>query len=73
MTSPQPSRVYRHLALPVPVFDYLKNYQRSHKARHGEHLTIAQVVTAIVRDHQQNEESEAHELRKRPSLLRNAC
>lgn len=70
MTSPQPSRVYRHLALPVPVFDYLKNYQRSHKARHGEHLTIAQVVTAIVHDHQRNEEREVHERNKQPALLR---
>lgn len=56
------SPVYRQLALPVPVFDYIKDYQRAHMARLGEHLTITQTVTAIVMSHQQlNEEREAHE------------
>ena len=66
----QPPSVYRQLAFPVPVFDYIKNYQRTHMARHGEHLTIAQTVAAIVRDHQRNEECEVRErTSKRPALF----
>jgi len=59
--------VYRNLALPVPVFDYIKDYQRGHMGRTGEHLSITQVVSAIVRGHQQYEECEAHE---QPAILR---
>ncbi len=66
----QPPAVYRQLAFPVPVFDYLKNYQRTHMARHGEHLTLAQTVAAIVRDHQLNEEREVHERTRIPAVLR---
>ena len=70
MPNAPPTLVYRQLAIPVPVFDYLKTYQRDHMARHGEHLTLVQTVAAIVRDHQRNEEREAHERNKHPALLR---
>ena len=67
----QPPSVYRQLAFPVPVFDYIKNYQRTYMARHGEHLTIVQAVSAIVWDHQRNEEREAHDQASRqPAILR---
>lgn len=65
-----PPVVFRQLAIPVPVFDYLKTYQRTHMARHGEHLTLVQTVAAIVRDHQRNEDCEEHERSKRAALLR---
>ena len=64
--------VYRQLALPVPVFDYIKDYQRSQFGRTGEHLTITQVVSAIVRGFQQlNGQCEVHEkASKQAALLR---
>lgn len=63
--------VYRNLSLPVPVFDYIKDYQRAYMARLGEHLTITQTVSAIVLAHQQqSEEREAHKQSKQPALLR---
>ena len=62
--------VYRNLALPVPVFDYIKDHQRAHKARTGEHLSINQTVAAIVLGHQQNEASaERSKQSKQPALL----
>ncbi|MDP3864912.1 MAG: hypothetical protein Q8Q75_09375 [Rhodoferax sp.] len=66
--------VYRNLSLPVPVFDYIKDYQRAYRARLGEQLTITQTVSAIVLAHQQqseeSEEREAHKQSKQPALLR---
>lgn len=63
--------VYRQLAFPVPVFDYIKDYQRAYMARTGDHLTINQTVAAIVLGHQrQTEEREVHEQSKQPALLR---
>lgn len=71
MTRPAPP-VFRQLAIPVPVFDYIKDYQRAHQARHQEQLTIVQTISAIVREHQQNEERELHEQTSRqPAILRN--
>jgi len=62
--------VYRQLALPVPVFDHIKDYQRAHMARTGEHLSINQTVAAIVLGHQQNEASaERYKQSKQPALL----
>lgn len=70
MNQPQPV-VYRQLAIPLSTFDRIKDYQRSHEARNGERLTIAQTVAAIVREHQQNEEREAHErTSKQPAIFR---
>ena len=57
----QQSPVYRQLALPVPVFDYIKDYQRGHMGRTGEHLSITKTVSAIVLGHQQYAEREVHE------------
>ena len=65
------SPVYRQLALPVQVFDYIKNFQRAFTVRTGQHLTINQTVAAIVLGHQQNEEREVREQsRKQPAILR---
>jgi hypothetical protein len=65
------SPVYRQLALPVPVFDRIKQLQRRHIVRTGQTLTINQLVTAIVLEHQQNEECEVHEkARRQPAILK---
>lgn len=62
--------VYRQLAIPVTTFDRIKDYQRQHTARHGAHLTLVQALAAIVREHQLNEEREAHDQsRKQPAAL----
>lgn len=45
--------VYRHLALPVPVFDHIKDVQRRETARTGVHWTLNQTVARIVRDHKE--------------------
>ena len=54
-TSPQshaPERVvFRNLALPVSVFDRIKDVQRAIEAAQGPRLSITQVVSRIVREH----------------------
>lgn len=60
-------KVYRQLALPVPVFDRIKEVQRQQEARTGQRLTIAQVVGYIVHAHAA---SEAEETAARAALLR---
>ncbi|NML15592.1 hypothetical protein [Azohydromonas caseinilytica] len=50
--------VYRQLAIPVPVFDRIKDVQRRHEAQHGQRLTLAAVVSRIVLEHQRHEEQE---------------
>ena len=63
--------VYRQLAIPVPVFDYIKDYQRARQAAQQQQLTIAQTISAIVQEHQQNVEREAHDQTTRqPALTR---
>ena len=62
--------VYRQLAIPVSTFDRIKDYQRTHAARTGQRLTIVQTITAIVREHQANEEHEARNKQsKQPAIL----
>lgn len=61
-------RVYRQLAIPVPVFDRIKDVQRAHEAQQGHRLTIAQVVSRIVLEHQ--EAQRAQEGQGRAALLR---
>lgn len=61
-------RVYRQLAIPVPVFDRIKDVQRAQEAQQGHRLTIAQVVSHIVLEHQ--EEQRAQEGQGRAALLR---
>jgi hypothetical protein len=63
--------VYRQLAIPVTTFDRIKDYQRAYMVRNGQPMTLVQAITAIVREHQLNEESEAHDhSRKQPAILR---
>lgn len=45
--------VYRHIAFPLPAFDYLKEFQRRHEAQHGERINNNQALTAILAEHQQ--------------------
>lgn len=63
--------VYRQLAIPVTTFDRIKDYQRAHMVRSGKPMTLVQALAAIVREHQLNEEREAHDhSRKQPAILR---
>jgi hypothetical protein len=72
--------VFRQLALPVSVFDCIKDHQRAHEARHGSRLTISETVSAIVREHRQQagqqqtvereaQEPHGQEQRRRGALL----
>lgn len=69
---PVPHLVFRHLAFPLATFDRLKDYQRQHEARTGQRLTLVQTITAIVREHQANEESDKAHDSKQPAILRSA-
>ena len=51
-TSHPEKAVFRNLALPVSVFDYIKDVQRSQEVGHGDRLSISQVVSQIIREHQ---------------------
>jgi hypothetical protein len=65
--------VYRQLAIPVTTFDRIKDFQRAYMVRHGKPMTLVQALAAIVREHQLNEEREAHDhSRKQPAILRSA-
>lgn len=62
--------VFRHLAIPLSVFDRIKAVQRSLEAATGQHTTLVQTIAAIVREHQQNEEREARNQERIPAVLR---
>lgn len=62
--------VFRHLAFPVCTFDRLKDYQRQYEARTGQRLTLVQTITAIVREHQANEDCDKAHDSKQPTILR---
>lgn len=47
------SVVFRSIAFPVDVFDYLKDFQRHYKLKHGVALTNNQLLAIILREHQQ--------------------
>lgn len=44
--------VYRHIAFPLPAFDYLKEFQRGYEARHGERINNNQALAIILAEHQ---------------------
>lgn len=44
--------VYRHIAFPLPAFDYLKEFQRRYEAQHGERINNNQALTIILAEHQ---------------------
>lgn len=46
-------RVFRNFALPVPTFEYMKNFQRDYETRFGAKLTNNQVLILILSEHQQ--------------------
>lgn len=51
--------VFRSIAFPVSAFDYLKDFQRLYKQRHGVDLNNNQTITVILKQHKQfNVESE---------------
>jgi len=54
--------VFRSFALPVPTFDYLKEFQRGYERKHGVFLNNNQVLAVILDQHKQlTVESEEHE------------
>jgi hypothetical protein len=50
--SPSETAVFRNLAIPVSVFDHIKDVQRAQEALQGHRMTICQTVSHIVREHQ---------------------
>lgn len=48
--------VYRQLAIPVSVFDRIKDIQRRKEAQQGARPTLMGALAAIVREHQEQEE-----------------
>lgn len=46
------SVVFRSIAFPVSVFDYLKGFQRAYKREHGIDLTNNQAIAVILKEHQ---------------------
>lgn len=50
--------VFRSIAFPVSVFDYLKDFQRQYKGKHGIDLTNNQVIAIILKEHQQQGEED---------------
>lgn len=46
-------RVFRNFALPIPTFEYMKNFQRDYETRFGAKLTNNQVLILILSEHQQ--------------------
>jgi len=55
--------VFRHMAIPVPAFDHLKEFQRAHTARTGQRLTLNETLALMVAEHKamNNVEREGHE------------
>lgn len=58
LTQQQPQHpeqcVFRSVAFPVSVFDYLKDWQRAYEQQHGARLTNNQALAIILREHQQS-------------------
>jgi len=46
-------RVFQNFALPIPTFEYMKNFQRDYETRFGAKLTNNQVLILILSEHQQ--------------------
>lgn len=44
--------IYRHIAFPLPAFDYLKEFQRHYQAQHGERINNNQALAIILAEHQ---------------------
>lgn len=44
--------VYRHIAFPLPAFDYLKEFQRGYEAQYGERINNNQALAIILAEHQ---------------------
>lgn len=49
----QPTLVFRSIALPVPTFDYLKQFQREYKRLHNACLSNSQALAIILDQHKQ--------------------
>ena len=47
------SVVFRTIAFPVSAFDYIKDFQRQYKLKHGLDLTNNQILAIILKEHQQ--------------------
>lgn len=46
-------RIFRNFALPLPTFEYMKNFQRDYETRFGIKLSNTQVLTLILSQHRQ--------------------
>ncbi|EUJ10300.1 hypothetical protein Meth11DRAFT_1114 [Methylophilaceae bacterium 11] len=54
-------KVFRSFALPIPTFDYLKNFQRKYQEKHNVLINNNQALVIMLGQHQQfNEENEEH-------------
>lgn len=47
--------VFRQFALPVSVFDHMKQFQRDYEQRHKVRLTNNEVLTIILKQHQEQQ------------------
>lgn len=45
--------VFRSFAIPVSAFDHMKDFQRAYERKHNVRLTNNQVITIIIKEHQQ--------------------
>lgn len=53
--------VYRQFAIPIAVFDYLKDRQRKYRQRDGKQLNNNELLAVLLNEHKaMTEESEEH-------------
>lgn len=60
--------VFRQFALPVSVFDYVKQFQRDYQAKHGVRLTNNEVLSIMLKQHQTMTTSVEEEASRREHL-----
>ncbi len=46
-------KVFRSFALPIPTFDYLKNFQRKYQEKHNALINNNQALVILLGEHQQ--------------------
>lgn len=54
--------VFRQLAIPLSVFDRIKQFQRRRDAATGTRMTLNQTLSTIVQEHKEYEEREERNL-----------
>ena len=53
-------RIYRSLALPVPTFDHIKQFQRGYKEGFGIDLSNSQTIAIMLQQHKTLTAQEGH-------------